>query len=125
MPDNVLLVEVVNSPGIVEISTVPTTIEVTVPSDPDLVELTSPGPQGPQGVQGPAGPSGPAGGTPQKFDITAASASWIVYHGLGRIPAAVQAFLTSGELIHPDIIIDSQKITVVLANPSTGFLLAV
>lgn len=121
MSDNIVVVETVNSPQIVEVNST-ASIEVIVPTAPSLVELTSPGPQGPAGPQG---PSGASGGASQKFDITVSSGTWIVSHGLGRLPYAVQVFLTSGEFIQPDISISTTQITVVLASPNTGFILAI
>jgi len=102
---------------LVEIPTV-SVVEISSSGTPGLIELTAPGPQGPKGDTG-------TSSAPQKFIISASSATWIVYHALGRVPAAVQVFLTSGELIQPDIFIDTQKITVVLANPNTGFIMAI
>lgn len=160
MSDNVVVVETISTPQIVEVNTGPASIQVTTPANPSLVELTAPGQVvlqtiystqvveitnnpaniqvtvstepnlveltavGPQGPIGPQGPQGIAGqGAFFRYDNTVPNGTWVVSHNLGRVPN-VQVFSTSGELIHPDLVVTSQTITVTFAAATAGFLIA-
>lgn len=65
--------------------------------------------------QGPAG----ASAVPIPYQQTAPSASWIIPHGLGRIPL-VQVRNAAGEVVYPDVFADARSVSIVFANPATG-----
>lgn len=76
------------------------------------------GPPGPQGPQGPAG----AGSAPLRLDASLSS-TWILTHGLGRVPTA-QVYLSSGETVLADVSATTTQITVTFPAPQQGFVLA-
>ena len=80
------------------------------------------GPPGPAGAQGVPGPQGPQG-QPTRIDFTNA-ATWIAAHSLGRVPV-VLAYLNTGEWVAADTTVTSFNLTVVHAQPQTGFVLLV
>jgi hypothetical protein len=86
--------------------------------DPALPLAAIIGPPGPAGPQGPAG----AGSAPLRLDAALAS-SWVLSHGLGRIPT-VQIYLTSGEAVLSDVTATTSQITVTFPSPQAGFVLA-
>ena len=59
--------------------------------------------------------------SPLRIDV-AAAATWILAHGLGRVPL-VQAFLPGGELIATDVTADATHVTLVFPSPIAGFVL--
>ena len=59
---------------------------------------------------------------PVRFDAPL-SATWIIPHGLGRIPM-VQIYLSSGELVMTDVVATQTTITVTFNQPVQGFVLA-
>ena len=80
------------------------------------------GPPGPAGAQGAPGPQGPMG-QPTRIDF-ANAATWIAAHSLGRVPV-VLAYLASGEWVAADTTVTSFNLTVVHAQPQSGFVLLV
>lgn len=92
---------------VVEVTAQPAHAKVEVVANPEtrVIEVTTAGPQGPKGDRGDTGPRGPEGGT-YRHEQGAASATWVVYHGLGRPPAitVVDSGGTEceGSVSHPD-----------------------
>jgi hypothetical protein len=75
------------------------------------------------GPPGPAGPQGPAGAGSAPLQLNAAlAATWVLSHGLGRVPT-VQVYLATGEAVLTDVATTSQ-ITVTFPSPQQGFVLA-
>lgn len=88
----------------------------------------SPGPEGPPGGQGAAGPEGPPGpagpagsGNSVRVNQTSPSASWVIPHELGKSPI-VQVFTTAGEQIDADVYASDTQVSVMFAQPTTGFV---
>lgn len=75
-------------------------------------------------VIGPRGATGPEGGSgqPVRFDVSYSS-SWLISHGLMRVPT-VQVFLTTGEHVLVDFVADDTYITIQFPTPQQGFVLA-
>lgn len=73
-------------------------------------------------VAGIVGPPGPAGGV-LRID-TPLTATWILPHPLGRVPA-VQVFLADGEAVAADVQAGPTQITVTHAAPCQGFVLLI
>lgn len=89
--------------------------------DPALPVAAIIGPPGPAGPAGPQGPAG-AGSTPLRLDA-ALAATWVLNHGLGRVPS-VQVYLSTGENVLSDIAATTSQITVTFPSPQQGFVLA-
>jgi hypothetical protein len=64
---------------------------------------------------------GTSGAAPTRFD-QAAAGTWIIAHGLGRVPI-VQIFDPSGNVILTDVVADSSLLTITFATPQAGFVL--
>lgn len=58
-----------------------------------------------------------------RLDVPAASASWILTHGLGRVPI-VAVYLANGEQVIANVFATSTTITVAFADAQTGFVIA-
>ncbi len=58
-----------------------------------------------------------------RFDVPMPAGTWIIAHGLGRLPVA-QLFSLSGEQVFTDLIIDAVHITATFGTPTAGFVLA-
>jgi hypothetical protein len=86
--------------------------------DPALPVAAIVGPPGPAGPQGPAG----AGSAPLRLDA-ALAATWVLSHGLGRVPT-VQVYLSTGEAVVTDLAATTSQITVTFPSPQQGFVLA-
>lgn len=89
--------------------------------DPALPIAAVVGPPGPPGPQGPQGPAG----APQRIDA-ATAATWILPHGLSRIPM-VQVFIgdasSGGEDVIADVAATDTTVTITHASPQAGFVL--
>jgi hypothetical protein len=105
---------IIDAPVVVEILAAPT----------EVIEATSIGPQGPQGPSGPQGPQGIAGQGSIRFDISTPNGTWVVAHGLSRVPAAT-VYLATGEMALADVTADPTHVTVTFAEPHSGFVLLV
>lgn len=57
-----------------------------------------------------------------RYDQTSPSASWNITHSLGRIPK-IDVYDSNGELIEGDVFVTQTNITIVFANPITGFII--
>lgn len=91
---------------------------VSVPSQPPNYELLARGPQGEQGIAGPPGP--PGSGASFVHDQTAASASWVVDHGLGYYPA-ITILDDESRMVITDIEHNSvTQVTITFASPFVG-----
>ena len=101
-----------------------TTRTINIVVDPPEITVVGSaflGPQGPQGVIGPQGPPGP-GGSDARFthDQLAPSATWIVFHNLGKFPA-VMVVDSGGTVIDPDIQYNNNaQVTISFGSPTSG-----
>jgi hypothetical protein len=89
-------------------------LALSPPTEPAVVlQMGVTGRPGPQGVPGIA--------LAYRHDQTAPSASWVITHGLGRVPL-VDVFLASGEQVEADVTCSSTTISVAFAAATTGFV---
>lgn len=71
-------------------------------------------------VVGPTGAQGASGGDIQSYVQTVPSAGWIISHTLGRLPATMTIYDTSGEVVEADVTANSTTITIIFAEPQAG-----
>jgi hypothetical protein len=80
-----------------------------------------PGPQGDPGIQGPPGPTGPINNGYQHVQ-SAAAATWIVSHTLGRYPLSHEIVI-NGEVVNADVTYSNAfTVVVAFATPQAGTL---
>jgi len=103
----------------IEIDVLPPPVKLRPATSPsnDIVVVPVAGPPGPQG---PAGPPGSGSADPYVHNQSSPAATWVINHGLGRIP---QTTLVNNddEVIIADLIHTSVNVlTVVFASPQAG-----
>jgi hypothetical protein len=97
----------------------PVTVGLRGPEGASVQPLADVAPTRVVAVMGPPGPAGSA----VRFDVTSASASWVIAHAFGRVPI-VSVYLASGELVLTDVFATASTINVVFPTPKTGFVIA-
>lgn len=124
---------------VVEILEEPAPVVEVAPLPAPVVEIAPYGPQGPPGATGPSGltgDTGPAGatgatgpqGVPGAGDVpfqqrfASPSATWVVTHNLGYIPAVSVTDLDGSQVLAHVLENTETETTVVHAQPETGIV---
>ena len=103
----------------------PIELDLDFPESDFSLDVTVPGPKGDkgdkgdQGNPGPQGLPGPSGGEAYVYARTDPAATWIIEHGLGRVPHNVMVLL-GDEYVDTDIHMTDTHVVVIFPAPTVG-----